>query len=215
MLPYSSEVLFALFGQVNRELWPVLVLLYALAAGCLVLVWRLPGRKASARALSCGLALFWAWHAVAEFVFFAPFDFAAPYYAGLFLLEALALLGAGVLGRPRYRPRGGVGGRVAAVLIGHALIGYPLLDWLAGEEPTSLRVLGMAPGPTMLFTAGLLLLGDVRSAVWLLIVPVLWGLYAGLLASWLGLMQDAVLPLASLLAGWMVLGRVRRGDTSG
>ncbi|SHF14571.1 hypothetical protein SAMN02745148_01915 [Modicisalibacter ilicicola DSM 19980] len=211
MLPYSTEVLFALFAEFNRTAWPVAVTFQVLALAALILVAYRPGQRASARALSALLAAAWAWVGIAfHWWHFAPFNFAAPWYGVAFLGQALLFAWAVLRRELRYRWRSAGVGWIGQALLLYALVGYPLVDWLLGHDWQSLRLFAMAPGPTMLFTMGALLLVQGRTPYHLLVIPVLWGVVGGVLAWRSGLPQDAILPVASLLGLGLVVARNRR-----
>lgn len=211
MLPYSSAILFAIYAQFNQALWPAQLGFYALALALLVVVVRKPDSVAVARTMNAFLALTWAWAGIGfHWVHFAPYNFAAPYYAAMFLGQAALFAIAAVRGRPHYRMTSDPSGILGVALLGYALFGYPLVDLALGQTWQSLRYFPMAPGATLLFTLGALLLGSGRFAYLLFVMPVLWGLIAGVLAWWLGLAQDAVLPVASVTCLVLFAWRQRR-----
>jgi hypothetical protein len=158
------------------------------------------------------LAAGWAWTGV---VFhgqvFAAINFMAPVYGALFGVEAL-LLAWSLVVRPRIafsRPAGWAG-RVAWLLIAYALVGYPLLALVAGHGLAGTRVIGLDPGPTALFTLGLLLLASGRTLVHLAAVPMLWTLIAGAHAWVLAIAEERALPVLGLCAFALMLGPSRR-----
>lgn len=211
MLPYSIEVLFAVFGQFNREAWPVQLILFALALGIMVLLVRMPDSPGAARAISVSMAAAWAWVGIGfHYLYFAPLNFAAPFYAAIFVLQALLLVWAGGREKPRYRWHNGVSEWAGLALLLYALGIFPLIDWWLGHAWSDLRLFAMAPGPTALFTLGLLLLTAGPTPYYLLVIPVLWGVMQGVQAWWLGLPQDMVLPFASLLGVGLVVWKHRQ-----
>jgi hypothetical protein len=85
-----------------------------------------------------------------------------------------------------------------------------LVDGLVGHGWRSLRVVGLAPGPTAAFTLGMLLLTVGRPPLRLAVIPLLWTLVAGATAWILAIPQDLVLPAAGLGAFALILGKNRR-----
>lgn len=157
MLPFSHDALTALFHSYNTAIHPapwIMICAALVALLCLVRPENIGGR-----AISAVLLLFWLWTGgVFHMVYFTPLNFLGPVYAAFFLMQAALFLVVGVvMGRLDFRldsSPAGVFGLVFALL---ALIGYPLAEKLTGTAIGDLRFVGTAPGPTALFTVGLLL----------------------------------------------------------
>ena len=95
------------------------------------------------------------------------------------------------------------------VVIAHAFVGYPLLDAALAETPwTQLQYVGVAPGPLMLLTLGMLLLVPSRPPLVLAIIPLLWALVTGYMAWGLGLPLE-YLPALLGIASFAVLVALR------
>lgn len=210
MLPYSPEILFAIYAQFNQAVWPAQLIFNALLLGLIFLIAKRPSSATAARMVNGFLALAWAWTGIGfHLAHFAPFNFAAPYYGALFLVQAALFAVAARKASPRYCLARGLPGVIGAGLLGYGLFGYPLVDAALGQTWQSLRYFPMAPGATLLVSLGGLLLATGRVTYLLVVVPVLWALIAGVLAWWLGLVQDAVLPVAGLMC--LALFAWRRG----
>jgi Family of unknown function (DUF6064) len=191
-------------------LWPLPILAFALALAIILLALR-PVRGGG-RAIGALLAAAWLWIGVGyHFLHFAAIDFAAPLYGAFFVLEGLLLAWTGVV-------RGNVAFRFGADLFGWAglaltlaaTLAWPLADGLLGHGWQSLRVAGLAPGPTAAFTLGLLLLTEDRTPLHLAVIPLLWTLVAGATAWILSIPQDLALPVAGLGAFGLILWKHRR-----
>lgn len=202
-------MLSSVFASYNRAVWPAQLLAYGLALSLLWFAAR--SRGAGSRLPGIALAAAWAWTgAVFHGRYFAEINFMAPVYGALFLLQALLLAWAGVLrGRIAPRLQGGPIGWAGLALITYALAGYPLLAALVGDGVASTRVVGLAPGPTVVFTLGVLLLAGGRTPPSLAAVPVLWSLIAGLTAWEIGVAEDFILPLFGLAALALMLWKNR------
>src|SRR5687768_16253137 len=88
MLPFTTEILFSSFEQYNRALWPLPMVAPALALVILALALR-PVRHGD-RPVGALLALAWLWVGLGYFILhFAAFDFVAPIYGVLFILQGL------------------------------------------------------------------------------------------------------------------------------
>lgn len=200
MLPYTAEVLFSLYGRYLREWWlpGALVLVLTVAVLYLAAGRRPRGRRAAAGLLAVG----WLWVGVVfHHGYFADIHFAAPVYVGLFVAQGLALLWAGPLrGRLALRFRSDAAGWVGSALIVSALIGYPLADHLSGYPADSPRLVGLAAGPTALFTLGALMHVADRTPGHLLVVPVLWALIAGFSGWVLDIPADLAAPFLAIAA---------------
>ena len=209
MLPFTAETLFSSFEQYNRALWPLPILALALALAIIILALR--PVQGGGRAIGALLAAAWVWIGVGyHYLHFAAIDFAAPLYGAFFVLEGVLFAWTGVV-------RGNVAFRFGADLFGWAglalaiaaALAWPLAD-LSGHGWPSLRVAGLAPGPTAAFTLGLLLLTEGRTPLHLAVIPLLWTLVAGATAWILAIPQDLALPLAGLCGFALVLWKNRR-----
>jgi len=114
-----------------------------------------------------------------------------------------------VRGRLAFRFRPNLPGWAGLTLALAALIAWPLADGL-GHGWHSVRLVGLAPGATAVFTLGLLLLTDRRTPFHLTIIPLLWTLIAGATAWILAIPQDLALPVAGLGAFALILWKNRR-----
>jgi hypothetical protein len=209
MLPFTAEILFSSFEQYNRALWPLPILAPALALAIVLLTFR-PVRG-SDRAIATVIAFAWLWIGVGyHFLHFATIDFAAPIYGAFFVLEGLLLAWTGVA-------RGRLAFRFGADLFGWcglalalAAIAWPLADGLLGHGWQSARVVGLAPGPTAIFTLGLLLLTAGRTPLHLAAIPLLSTLVAGATAWILSIPQDLALLVAGVVGFALILWKHRR-----
>ncbi len=221
MLPYDAEVLLSFLARYNEALWPLQPLALALGAAALLLAHRRLAGAWSGRLVALVLALGWAWVGWGFFLErFARFDFLAPLYGWAFLAEAALLAAVAALARPRVEGSSAFAG-VGLALAGFALVVLPLAGPLAGmfgAPPgaggwASAPLVGLMPGPTALFTLGLLLRLQGRLALPLALLPLLWGLVAGYhgwaLGLWHGLVVAALSLVAAVLLAWRQLGEAR------
>lgn len=206
-LPFTTEQFFDLFAAYNAAMWPALVVLWIVSAGCAPLLWL---RHPPDRWISAVLAAHWTWSAVAyHAVFFTHINPAAWLFAALFLVEAALFLWLGVVrGRLSFAPR-----RNPWAVVAWLFVAYSLLDpgINAAQHLTSsgIPMFGV-PCPTTIFTIGLLMLS--HGGWWLLaIVPVIWSVIGGSAAFLLGVRADYALPIAgaALVAFTTVTSRAR------
>lgn len=209
MLPFTADILFSDFAQYNRALWPLPALALALGVAAVLLTIR-PIRWGD-RAIAALLAAAWLWVGIRyHFMQFASLNFSAPVYGVLFVLQGLLLLWGGVVRKLAFRLHAGLfeGIGLALAIAG---IAWPLVDLLFGQDWQSARVAGLAPGPTVLLTFGLLLLVDGRTPLHLAVIPLLWTLVAGATAWFLVTPQDLVLPVAGVGGLGLILWKNRLG----
>ena len=152
------------------------------------------------RAVGALLALAWLWVGIGYFILhFAAIDFSAPIYGAFFVLQALLLIWSGVIrNRLAFRFRADLFGWCGLALAFAAALAWPLADGLLGQGWPSVRVVGLAPGPTTVFTLGMLLLCDGRTPLHLAVIPLLWTLIAGAMAWILSIPQDLGLPVVGI-----------------
>ncbi|WP_284619378.1 DUF6064 family protein [Aquabacterium humicola] len=186
-LMFSPRTYQRLFELMNAATWPAPLL--GLLAGLVVLALLARRRAGGTRARIAFALLALAWASVG-LVFharwFAPINWAATGFAAAFVAQALVWLALAV--RPalqrvdRRRPRHHAG----IVLVGIAVLGWPLLAPAFGRPWRQAELFGLAPDPTVLATFGVLLLHEMpsvalRLAAWT--VPLLWLAWA-LLLQW-------------------------------
>jgi hypothetical protein len=197
-LPYTAEILYALFGQLNRGLWPLQAAGYLLTLLAVAQAARpVPGGD---RTVGLLLAAGWAWVAWQFFYLsFAQLNFMAPLYAAGFAVQAVLLAGYGALGALRLRLRRDGWSLAGLLLVGLALAGLPLLEALLGHGWPETPLVWIAPGPSVVATLGLLALCP-RPPLVPALVPVLWGLVAGT-SAWVLDMPGGLATAAAILAG--------------
>jgi hypothetical protein len=210
MLPFTADILFSSFEQYNRALWPAPIL--TLALGLAIVLLTLKPVRIGDRTIGALLAAAWVWIGVGYHVMhFATINFAAPLYGAFFVLQGLLLAWTGaVRGKVAFRFRPGLFGWVGLALALAAMAAWPLADGLTGHGWESVRLVGLAPGPTTAFTLGLLLLTNGRTPLHLTAIPLLWTLLAGATAWVLPIPQDLALPVAGLGAVCLILWKNRR-----
>jgi len=199
LLPFSPRVYWRLFVLENEALWPAQPLL--LAAGALLLLRLLRGRRPSGRWLGPALGAAWlwtGWHFVA--LRYGAVNWAAPglawgFYAQGALLAALGLSGRLAFARRGRRARAGLG------LAAAALLAWPALAPLDGRSWRGAETVAIAPDPTAIATLGLLALA-VRSrwTALLCAAPALWLAVSAATLLAMGAWQGWAV-LAALLAG--------------
>jgi hypothetical protein len=196
-MPFTHVEFLELFGAYNRELWPVVALLWVVTVGALLNLGR--GGPRARRILSALLVFHWAWAgAVYHIGYFRRINPAALLFGAVFLLEAILLLWRGVIRQSlMFAPSRSIWSRLGYFLIICAL-GYPLLGLLSGLHYPRLPTFGI-PCPSALLTTGLLLLAPRREARLLGVIPILWAGIGGSAAFMLGIRGDLLLLLGAVM----------------
>lgn len=203
-LPFSEQEFFGVFARYNDAVWPAQWLLYGIAVLIVAVVLRdRPSRLAYAL-----LAFLWLWMGfVYHLTFFADINPAARAFGVMFLAQAATLLwfarrrSAAAATTPRR------GSAIGKSFVAYALLGYPLIGYLAGHRYPELPTFG-APCPTTIFTLGILLWTVERMPWWLVVVPLTWTVIGTAAAVELSVPQDYGLPVAGLLTLAIVIQRL-------
>lgn len=207
--PFSAERFFAVFARYNEAVWPMQMLLVTAAIVLVIVAVSAPRRS---RLVMGSLAALWAYAALAyHAAFFAALTPAGYLFAALFLAEAAVLAWHGLRTRRLHLavPLDATARVVGGALILYALVGYPALASLAGQQYPRVPTFGV-PCPTTIFTLGVLL-WCLRPLPWtVLVVPVAWSLIATVAAVAFGVVEDFALPVAAVLALGIALRRPRR-----
>ncbi|KTG16763.1 hypothetical protein AUR63_01475 [Guyparkeria sp. XI15] len=178
LLMFSPETYRRLFERLNLELWPWHGLLALLVVAMLWLALR-PERVAQ-RAAGILLAAAWAAVAWGFFDLYAEINLLAPWLAGVFVAQALAIAAIALVGPGLAIGYAGRRARIGLAIACWGLLGHPLLLLAVGRSPASLELFGLAPDPTAIATIGLLLSSQLRHPVPLLVLPLAWCLIAAL-----------------------------------
>jgi hypothetical protein len=210
MLSFTTDVFLSVFEHYNRAIWPAQIIAYGLGFAAVLLA--LGPVSGGSRLIAAFLAVAWAWIGVVyHLMHFATIDFAGPAYGAFFVLQGLLFGWTGTIrGKVAFRFRADPFGWTGLSFIVYAMAVHPLIEWLAGHGWPSAPLFGVSPGPTTIFTMGLLLLTEARTPLHLVIIPVLWSLMGGAGAWLLDLPQGLALPLAGVGGFCLILWKNRR-----
>lgn len=209
MFPFDAEVLASSYRLYNSALWPAQAVALAVALAALWLCVS-PGRH-GARLLGGVLAAAWLWCGAVFFLgHMASLDFLAPVYGWAFVAEAALLLWLLVWRPAAFRVGSDLPGMVPYGLAVLAVFGLPLLSGLGEAGFAAARIIGLAPGPTVVFTLALLPLWQGRG-IWLLLpIPLLWSGVAAVTGWALGVVESLAVPLLAVPAVALLVWRSRR-----
>ena len=196
-LPFTPDEFFDVFVRYNQAVWPMQWLLFLAAAVAVGLLWG--GGIWKDRAIGGTLAVLWVWMGVAyHLAAFARINPAAWGFGAAFVAQGILFAWFARAPRLRFGWRWKWRGMTGSVLLGYALVLYPLLGWLAGHRYPASPTFGV-PCPTTIFTVGLLCFAVPPIPRRLLVVPILWSAIGALAAVRLGVPQDFGLLAAALV----------------
>jgi len=209
MFPFDVEVLDSSYALYNAAVWPAQAVALALA---LIAVWlSVWPRRGAGRAVGVLLAAGWLWCGLVFFPrYLAQLDFMAPVYGWAFVAQAGLLLWALVWRPPRPPAPARAAGVAGLALAFLAVCGLPLVSGFGEAGFAAARVVGIAPGPTVIFTLALLLLAEGRVPRLLAIVPLLWCGVAAVTGWALGVPESLAVVLLALPAVGLLLWPARR-----
>jgi hypothetical protein len=210
--PFTARQFLDVMARYNDAVWPAQIVFYVLAA--LLIYWAVRSSGGTDRWISVVLAFFWAWMGIVyHWVFFTDINPAARLFGGLFVIQALAFAVAAARASLSFRFAPDAYGIVGALLIGYALLVYPMLGALAGHGFPVGPTFGL-PCPTTIVTFGLLLWAAGRVPWWLVVIPALWSLVGGSAAFQFGIPEDYGLVVAGVVGTVMIVARNRRHATA-
>ncbi len=205
-LPFTPEQFFAVFARYNQGVWPMQVVLAALAV--LIVALLISGRGWSSRQIAKLLAVLWAWVAVVyHFQYFTRINPAAWAFGVVFLLGAFAFVWYGVVKATlAFRPVAGARGIAGVAMIVFALVIYPAIGYAIGHRYPAVPTFG-SPCPTTIFTLGVLLFAVHPAPRWVLVAPLAWAVVESVAAFKLGVLEDLALLAAGIVTLILTWGR--------
>jgi hypothetical protein len=217
-IPFSTEDFLRVMVEYNEAVWPMQIVLVALALGAIALAWRESGGRS--RYVSVVLGFLWIWMgAVYHWAFFTGINSAAWVFGALFVVEGLLFVYEGTITK-RFRvafvSAGAAARALSAALFAYALVLYPILGRLLGHRYPRSPTFGL-PCPTTIFTFAVLVVADSPVLKRLLVVPFLWSLIGFGAAIEFGFYEDVGLLVAGLTATTAIIvremaGRQRKRD---
>ncbi len=198
-LPFSVDQFFTVFEHYNLSIWPLPVVFYILAIVSSVFIF-LNVIKSNQVAFAV-LAFYWAWMGLVYHIgYFSEVNPAAYVFGALFIIQGVIFFYVGSW-REMIPMRMSLDGSgiIGLILMGYALIVYPLLGYFVGHAYPRTPTFG-APGPTTIFTFGLLFFSIYRIPWYVIIIPLLWSVAGFFAAVQLFVPEDFGLAVAGLLS---------------
>lgn len=196
-LPFSIEEFLSVFERYNTAVWPMQIVLHALAAGIIVIL-VLKMRKGS-QVINAILSFFWLWMGIVyQIIYFSSINPAAYIFGAAFTLQALLFAYFGFLRKQiEYHPNKSVRSIVGIILVIYGVALYPMTSYLFGFDFRQSPTFGL-PCPTTIFTLGFLLMTQNKIQTRIIIIPLLWSLIGFSAAVNLSIKQDFALGVAGL-----------------
>jgi hypothetical protein len=205
-LMFSPRSYWRLFELANAQIWPLQLLIVALALAWLLMRWRRPMAATWARLGAACLGACWAWVAWA-FLHqrFAAINWPADGFAVAFAIQALGLAALATVGGIGPAPSGSRSTAGVALAV-WSVLGQPLIGVALGRPWTQSEVIAVAPDPTVIAMFAYLLLVQAQSraarVMWrcLWIVPMAWCVVGSASLWTMGSPQAWILPAAVFVA---------------
>jgi len=197
-IPFTVEQFLEVFENYNTAIWPMQVVVYALAL--IALTAAATTSRYGSRLTSAVLGFFWIWMGAAyHLLHFSPINKAAYVFGGMFIVQGFVFLHVGVLGSAlSFRCRMDSYCAVGTLFVLYAMVFYPIIGHLVGHGYPQSPCFGVAPCPTTIFTFGLLLCTDRRVPKPVLAIPFLWSIIGFTAAIKLGVLEDVGLLVAGV-----------------
>jgi hypothetical protein len=199
-LLFSPRTYYRTIELYNQAIWPAQ--LVGLAIGLAIVALVVSNRRHRDRIIAALLAACWLWIGWA-FLYqrYAQINWVAGWFAAAFALEALLLVGVGVIaGRMAFQPARGRAFWMAIALVVIIVLGYPFLAPLSRRSWTTAEVFGVAADPTALLTVAVFALVRGRLRWLVLVVPLLWCTFTALTLRAMSSAETFVVVGATLLA---------------
>jgi hypothetical protein len=203
----SEAMVLGYFTKYNAMVWPMQIVVYVLCLAALFLA--VKKLKYADRIIAAILAFFWLWNGI---VFLPPTGAASvvfSVFAALFVVQGILFL-IGVF-RPNvsYHIGTDIYSIIGIVLVLYGLIGSPLVGAMVGHVYPKMALVGLFPCPLLAFTFGLLLCTDSKVPIYLLVIPLLWGLngVTGIPPMW----EDVGMVASAVVGTAMIIYRDRKG----
>jgi len=206
-LMFSPRTYYRQIELYNLAIWPAQLAGAGIGAAILALL-RRPSAQCS-RVVAALLAVCWLWIAWAfHFERYAQISTGASWFAAAFALQAILLVGLGVVaGQAALRPADGPAGSIAIALVALALVAYPLLAPLTGRAWTTAEVFGVAADPTAIATGAAL--ARVRGRMrWVFVaIPIAWCLVSAATLGPMDAPEAWVVLAAAALVLWVAVSK--------
>lgn len=204
LIPYSPEVYHSQLGYYYQATSPAHLLAIGIGLLLLVLVARPSARGPLISQLI--IASFWIWTgAIFHRVYFAELNWAAEYFGYAFIAQGLLVGLHAILYTDKVYQTPPLARVTGCVLVVVAMIFSPTIAAVAEAPIATAHLFGITPLPLIIATWGVLLVSAARLPLWLLVIPLIWTVWEGLIAHALGLWPDVALAVISGAGGLFLI----------
>lgn len=196
--PFTAKQFMDIMVKYNTAVWPMQIILNALALFAVYLVFRKGNRNPLY--ISLILAFIWVWNGVMyHLIYFTSINNAAYLFGLLFVLQGI-LFATNSFGKNslQFSWKPDITSFTGLIFIAYALLVYPVIGQMAGHGYPQQPTFGL-PCPTTIFTFGLLLMNRKKTPLSLLIIPFLWSVIGFMAAVHFGIYEDSGLLIAGIL----------------
>lgn len=195
-LLFAPRTYWRLFELYNAAVVPLQAV--GLIMGAALLWVSLRPTRLRLRAALAVLSLAWLWVGIAFlWRYYATINWAAPWLAGAFVVQATLLVVAGLVLRSRADAESVAATSLhATLLVTFAVAIWPLVGILDGRSWIGWEVFGVAPDPTAIGTLGMLLLLPRGPRYVLAILPAAWCVVSAATLWTMGAWQTGALVVA-------------------
>lgn len=199
LLLFSPRTYYRMFEMYHAQIWPVQLLVIGSVVAIVTLLRR--DNEMPSRVIAGLLAASWLWVAIAFHLYrYATINWAAKYFAALFVIQGLLLVGYGVVrGRLRFELSREPATYMAVGLLLVALVLDPVAGRISGRTWRQVEMFGVTPDPTAIATLALLALTAPRAPRFLLVIPVIWCAIGGATLWALGSPETWLVVLSGIL----------------
>ncbi len=211
--PFTAEEFFDVFRRYNEAVWPAQIGLIAAGLFAAFAAYRANARRSWrwAQVAIFLLAALWLWSGIAYHkIFFASLTPAGQVFGSLFIAQAGLLLICLWQNGSTFEPTSRTNVTLSFVLIGYALLIYPILGHVLGHQYPAMPTFG-APCPTTILTFGVFCLLPTSIPRFAVAVPVLWTLVSSYAAFGFGVHEDLGLIVAAVAAIVVIHHETARG----
>jgi hypothetical protein len=196
LLLFSPRTYYRMFELYHQEIWPAQLVALTLALAILVLMRR--DDEWRGRVIAGLLAACWLWVAVMFHVRrYATINWAARYFAVLFVAQAALLVWNGVVRRRlTFRRQSEASALLVPGLLLIAIAIPPLVGRVTGRTWSQVELVGLTPDATAIATLGILLVSSPRAPRTLMVVPLCWCVIGGA-TSWALGSAEAWVPIVA------------------
>jgi len=210
LLLFSPRTYYRMFELYHQEIWPAQLVAVALVLAILVLMRR--DEEWRGRVIAGMLATCWLWVAVMFHVRrYATINWAARYFAVLFVGQAALLVWNGVVRRRLTFRRSAESAWLVPGLLLIATAMPPLVGRVTGRTWSQVELVGLTPDATAVATIAILLVSSPRAPRTLMIAPLCWCVIGGATSWALGSAEAWVPIVAATGALTVMVWRPRRG----